>query len=141
MVMKATQTMNGQFGKLFHDGVWMTNITSAQASVEIGKEEIKIAGSRWIGHKQVSLTGSGTMTGYKITNDLAKKIGNVFYARNKSFVTELVMKIDDVDNPKGKVWIRLMGVQFDVIPLLNYEHGSIVTEETPFTFYGFQYLA
>ena len=141
MVMKATQAMNGQFGKLFHDGVWMTNITSAQASVEIGKEEIKIAGSRWIGHKQVSLTGSGTMTGYKITNDLAKKIGNVFYARNKSFVTELVMKIDDVDNPKGKVWIRLMGVQFDVIPLLNYEHGSIVTEETPFTFYGFQYLA
>ena len=140
MVLDATKTMNGQFGKLYHDGVWMTNVTSARASVDIGKEEIMIAGSRWKGHKQVSLTGSGTMTGYKITNDLAKQIGTVFSAKNKTFVTELVMKLEDPDNPEGKVWIRLRGVQFDTVPLLNYEHGSIVTEETPFTFYGFNFL-
>lgn len=140
MAMDSTQTLNGQFGKLYHDGVWLTNVYSAQASVEIGKEEIKVAGTRWVGHKQVSVKGSGTMTGYKITNDLAKKMTHAIASSRKTFVTELVMKLEDPDNPKGKVWVRLKGVQFDSISILNYEHGSTVTEETPFTFYGYEWI-
>lgn len=140
MALDATKVLNGSFGKMYHDGEWLTNITSAQATVEISKEEIRIAGSRWVGHKQISLSGSGTMTGYKITNEMAKKIGQIRYDSQGAFVTELVMKLDDPDSNEALMWVRLKGVQFDSIPILNFEVGSIVEEETPFTFTGYEYL-
>jgi predicted DNA-binding ribbon-helix-helix protein len=139
-MLDATKTINGSFGKMFHDGQWLTNVTSAEATVEINKEEIMRSGTRWVGHKVTSLTGSGTMTGYKITHEFAKKIAQVANDSQGAFVTELIMKIDDPEAPEGKTHIRLKGVQFDSIPLLNYEVGSIVEEETPFTFSGFEYL-
>lgn len=140
-MLDASKTLNGSFGKMFDEsGMWLTNITQAEANVEIGKEEIRRAGTRWIGHKTVSLTGSGSMTGYKITSAFVKRIAQVADDTQGAFITELVMKLDDPENHEGKQWIRLKGVQFDSIPLLSYEHGSIVEEETPFTFSGFEYL-
>jgi len=140
MTLDATKVINGSFGKMFHDGEWLTNVTQAEATVEISKEEIRRAGTRWVGHKVTALTGSGSMTGYKITHDLAKKIAQVADDKQTPFVTELIMKLDDPENHEGKTYIRLKGVQFDSIPLLQYEVGEIVEEETPFTFSGFEYL-
>ena len=139
-MLDASKTLNGSFGKMFHDGGWLTNVTSAEATVDIGKEEVRRAGTRWVGHKTTSLTGSGTMTGYKITNTLSKMIAQVADDNQGSFVTELVMKLDDPENHEGKTWVRLKGVQFDSIPILSYEVGSLVEDETPFTFSGFEYL-
>ncbi len=140
MALDASKTMNGSFGKMYHDGVWLTNVNAAEAQGEIGKEEIPRSGTRVIGHKVTSITYSGRMTGYKITSQLAKAIAQVKDDSKGSFVTELVMKLDDPENHEGKVWVRLKGVQFDVIPILSYELNSIVTEETPFTFSDFEYL-
>jgi hypothetical protein len=139
-MLDATKTMNGSFGKMFHDGQWLTNVTQAEATVEINKEEVMRSGTRWVGHKVTSLTGSGSMTGYKITNDLLKQIAQVADDSQGAFVTELVMKLDDPENHDGKTWVRLKGVQFDSIPILSFELGSIVEDETPFTFSGFEYL-
>jgi hypothetical protein len=139
-MLDASKALNGAYGKMFLDGEWLTNVTSAEATVDIGKEEIRRAGTRWVGHKVVSLTGSGSMTGYKITNALIKNIAQVADDNQGSFVTELVMKLDDPENHEGKTWVRLKGVQFDSIPILSYEVGSLVEDETPFTFSGFEYL-
>ena len=140
-MLDATKTLNGSFGKMFDaDGNWLTNVTQAEANVEINKEEVMRAGTRWVGHKTTSLTGSGSMTGYKITNDFIKRIAQVADDSKGAFVTELVMKLDDPENNEGKTWVRLKGVQFDSIPLLSYEVNSLVTDETPFTFSGFEYL-
>ncbi|KQL18858.1 phage tail tube protein [Cytobacillus solani] len=139
-MMDPSKALNGVFGKMYHDGEWLTNITAAEANVDIGKEEIRIAGTRWVGHKTVSLTGSGSMTGYKVTNDLSMRIAQVTDDNQGVFVTELVMKLVDPENHDGKTWVRLKGVQFDSIPLLKYEVGSIVEDEMPFTFTGFEYL-
>lgn len=139
-MLDATKTLNGSFGKMFHDGEWLTNVTSAEATVEINKEEINRAGTRWVAHKVTTLTGSGSMSGYKITSDLVKKIAQIADDRQGTFVTELIMKIDDPESNEGKSRVRLKGVQFDSIPLLSYETGSIVEEETAFTFTGFEYI-
>lgn len=139
-MLDSSKTINGSFGKMFHDGEWLTNITQAEATIEINKEEINRAGTRWVGHKVTSLTGSGSMTGYRITSDLVRKIAQVSDDNQGSFVTELIMKIDDPENNEGKTRVRLKGVQFDSIPLLSYEVTSIVEEETPFTFSHFEYL-
>lgn len=140
MALDATKTLNGSFGKMYHDGEWLTNVTQAEAAGEINKEEVLRAGTRVVGHKVTTITYSGSMTGYKITNALVKKIAQVADDTKGAFVTELVMKLQDPESA-DKTWVRLKGVQFDSIPILSYEVGSIVNEETPFTFSGFEYLA
>ncbi|MEK3975509.1 phage tail tube protein [Psychrobacillus sp. FSL K6-1267] len=140
MVMQAEKVMSGSYGYMYHEGEWMTNITQAQASVAINKEEVPRAGTRWIGDKAMSVKGTGSMTGYKMTPTLNKRIGQFLDDKSPMFVTELIMKLDDPDSPETKQRVRLKGVQFDVVNIMQYEVGTIVTEETPFTFSGREYL-
>ncbi|MBA9027517.1 phage tail tube protein [Peribacillus huizhouensis] len=140
MTLDSTKTLNGSFGKMYSaDGEWLTNVQSAEAQGEITKEEVHRAGTRVTGHKVTGITYSGAMTGYKVTTKLAKQIAQVANDSKGSFVTELVMKLDDPESA-DKAWVRLKGVQFDSIPILKYEMKSLVMEETPFTFSGFEYL-
>jgi Phage tail tube protein len=139
--LNPTEVISGTHCAIYDaDGNWLSNAISVEATVEIEKEEIRRAGSRWVGQKVIGLTGSGNISGYKVTHELAKKIAQVANYGSASFVTELVAKINDPDAPKGKTRIRLKNVQFDSIPLINYEVGSILEEETPFTFSEFEYL-
>lgn len=141
MAMDSTKAMSGSFGKAYDaNGNWMTNIFSIEAGGEISKEEVKRSGTRTTGHKVVGITYSGSMTGYKVTNQLAKYIAQVADDTKASPVSELVYKLDDPDNHEGRVWVRLKGVQYDNIPVLKSEHGSLVEEETPFTYTGFEFL-
>lgn len=137
MALDATRVINGTFGEVYDaDGNWLTNITKCEAIVEIGKEEILRSGTRWTGHKTTTLTGTGTISGYKITSDFIEKIGQIADDRRGAYVTEIITKLDDPES-FGTERVRLKNVQFDTIPLVNYELGSIVDEELPFTFSGY----
>lgn len=132
-MLDATRVMNGSFGQVFDaNGNWLTNIKSAEAVVEINKEEILRAGTRWVGHKATTLTGTGTITGYKVTTEFAEAIGAISADNGASFVTSIRMKVADPES--GTFSVVLSGVQFDRIPLVNYELGAVVEEELPFTF-------
>jgi hypothetical protein len=139
MALDSSRTINGTFGEVWHDGAWMTNVRQAEAVVTISKEEIKRAGTRWTGHKQMNVKGTGSIVGYKITSEWAKRIGSIAEDRGKAFITELIFKLDDPD-AFGAERIRLKGVQFDEIPLMRYEVDAIVDEELKFTFEGYEFL-
>lgn len=139
MALDASRTINGSYGEVWHDGVWLTNVENAEATVDIDKEEVKRSGTRWTGHKVIGLKGSGTITGYKVTSEFIKLIGSVASDRSKPYVTELIYKLDDPES-FGAERVRLKGVQFDKIPLGKFEVGKIVEEELPFTFSGFDLL-
>ncbi|MFB9328604.1 phage tail tube protein [Paenibacillus aurantiacus] len=138
-MLDASRVINGTYGYVYHDGQWLTNIKSAEASVEIAKEEIKRAGSRWTAHKVTGLTGSGTITGYKVTSEFVERIGQIADDKAGAFTTELILKLEDPES-YGAYRIRLKGVTFDKIPLINFELGSIVEEELPFNFTGYELL-
>jgi hypothetical protein len=138
-MLDATRVINGSYGEAWEDGNWLTNIQSAEATVEINKEEILRAGTRWVGQKVTTLKGSGNIKGYKITSDFIKKIGSVASDRGKPYVTELILKLGDPES-WGAERIRLKGVQYDQIPLGKWELGAIVEEELPFTFTGYDLL-
>lgn len=139
MTLDATRTINGSYGEVWHEGVWLTNATNFEATVEIDKEEIKRSGTRWIGHKAMTLTGSGTITGYKVTSEFIQLIGSIASDRGKPYVTSLIAKLDDPE-AWGAERVMLKGVQFDRIPLGKFEVGSIVEEELPYTFSGYDLL-
>jgi hypothetical protein len=140
MALDASRVMNGSFGSVFDaNGKWLTNVKSAEATVEVNKEEISRAGTRWVAHKVTSLKGSGTITGYRVTTDLIEAIGQIANDRSGVYVTELRMKLDDPE-AFGAYSVRLKGVTFDQIPLMKYELNSIVEEELPFTFVGYELM-
>ncbi|WP_232696549.1 phage tail tube protein [Brevibacillus daliensis] len=138
--MDSTKVVNGAFCKVYHDGVWLTYVTSFSASVSVSYEDIKRAGTRWVGKKATSLSGEGSMTGYKLTHDLTKLISRVGDDVSSPYVTELLVEVNDPESPQAKAFIRFKQVQFEAVPILDYEVNSVVEEELNFTFSGFEFV-
>ncbi|MGN7455496.1 phage tail tube protein [Paenibacillus pasadenensis] len=138
-MLDPTRVINGAYGYVYHDSKWLTNIKSAEANVEISKEEVKRAGTRWTAHKVTGLSGTGTISGYKVTSEFVELIGSIADDKKGSFITELILKLEDPES-YGAYRVRLKGVTFDKIPLLHYEVGSLVEEELPFSFTGYELL-
>lgn len=137
-MMDATRTLNGAFGKLYHEGEWITNVTGVELNIEIEYEEVPRAGTRVLGQKATTITMEGTIQSHKVTRRFVDAISQILDDSKGAFVTELVTEIDDPENPEMSGFIRLKGVQFNNIPLLNYEHGEIVEEELQFVFLGYE---
>lgn len=139
-ILDASKVINGNFGQVFdQDGNWLTNITGCEATIEIGLEEIKLAGTRWLGNKVTTLKGAGSLNGYLVTSEFIEKAMQVMDDVSSPFVTELVVKLDDPES-FGAYRVRLKNVTFDKIPLINYEVGSIVEQELTFVFSGAEIL-
>ena len=139
-MLDPTKVLSGSFGKLYTtDGQWLTNVNKIETGGEVAKEEITRSGTRVVGHKQTTVNFSGNFSGYKVNTTFARRIGEIKNPNSPSFVTELVYKLDDPDASE-KLWVRLKGVQFDSIPIINAEAGTVVTEELPFTFSDYEYL-
>lgn len=78
MTLDAKRVISGNYGQLFdQDGEWLSNVTSVEANIEIGMEEIKLAGTRWLGNKTTTLKGSGSINGYLVTSEWIEKMAQV----------------------------------------------------------------
>lgn len=133
------KVINGSYGEVHHDGKWLTNMFKLSAEVELSYADVKVAGSRWGGSKLTGLKGTGSMSGYKITDELLHQISYIFDDRGGDYATELISKLDD-PQAYGCERIRLKNVKFTKIPIIGWEVGSIIEEEWPFTFSGVEYL-
>lgn len=135
----STNAINGRYGSIFHEGAWLANFNKAEAKVEIQKAELKLSGDRWVRHKVLSLKGTGSISGYKITSELIQFNSPVANNANKSVRTELIYKLNDPE-ALGMERVRLLNVMFDEIPLANWEAGKEISEEWKFTFEGYEML-
>ena len=135
--LDSTRVISGNFGQCFDaDGNWLTNIMKVDATIEIGLDEVKRAGTRWIGHKVVSLKGSGSLGGYMVTSEFIEKMSQVADDLSSPYTTELLVVLDDPES-FGAYRVRLRDVTFDKIPVINYEVGAIVEQELTFVFSGY----
>lgn len=138
--LNATKTISGNYGYLYDaDGEWLSNVTGVEANIDIGLEEIKIAGTRWVGNKTTSLKGTGTIKSYMVTSEFIEKMLQVTDDVSSPYTTELIVKLDDPES-FGAYRVRLKNVTFDKIPIVSYEVGSIVEQELSFVFSGSQVL-
>lgn len=140
MVLDPTKVIDGSFVKVHHDGEWLTNANGLELQVEINYEDVPRSGTRTLGKKATTIDMTGTLSGLKINHKLVQAIGQITDDSQGAFVTELLAEINDPDAQDAKAFIRVKGVQFNTIPLLNFESGSIVEEELPFVFDGYEFL-
>lgn len=139
VVQDATKVVSGNFGTVMHDGEFLTSVQKVEAKIEIEKQEVKVAGTRKVGHKTTSTKGTGSIGMYKVSSKFALAIAQIMDDTAAPFVTSLIIKLDDPE-AEGIDRIVLKGVQFDNIPLANFEVGSLVEEELNFTFDDMEYL-
>lgn len=137
--MDESKVINGSFGECHHEGKWLTNVFKMTADVEASYGDVKIAGSRWTGQKLLSLKGTGSISGYKVTDELAQQVAVMTNDRKAEFKTELISKLDDPE-AFGYERVRLKNVKFTKIPVVGWEVGSMIEEEWPFSFTGIEYL-
>ncbi|AJA42472.1 hypothetical protein AJ85_05640 [Alkalihalobacillus alcalophilus ATCC 27647 = CGMCC 1.3604] len=139
MPMDTDRLINGSFGELWEDGQWLDNVDSVTAEVAIEKINVKVAGTRWEGHKVIGLSGTGTVSGYKVTSKMIQQQIWAAGDRGVPTTTELIAKLDDPES-YGHERVRLLNVKYDKVTLANYTVGEVVKEETPFTFTRFELL-
>lgn len=137
MALAPQSVFRGTDCELYMEGVWLTNVTSVEATVEINQTELNLTGHWWTVYRNMGLAGSGTVSGVFINTDLIEKIGQI--QEGKEFRTELVIKNTNPD--VGKTYrVRLKNVVFTSIPLGNFAAGEIAEQEFPFTFGGYEIL-
>lgn len=139
MAFDSIRAVVGTFGQVYKEGKWLTQYNKATASVEITKAEIRVAGDRWIRHKVTDLKGTGSISGYRVTDELLQEVSTVTLSDQPSFRTELIFVLADPE-AWGYERIRLKNVMFDNIDLANWEHGQEIQEEWNYTFEGFELL-
>lgn len=122
--MDASRVFMGTYGKIFIGGVWQSNFNHLEASVEIQKKELNLAGDPWVRHKKGPLKGTGTISGFKVTSDMIARGFAKF---------ELVSKLEDPE-AFGYETITLKNVMLDKLQLANWTAGEEVKEEVSFTF-------
>ncbi|BBI31453.1 phage tail tube protein [Cohnella abietis] len=129
-MMDPTRAILGSYGQVFIDGVWQTNINHLEASVEVEKRELKLAGTQWTKHKLGVKKGTGTMSGYKVSSDMIEREFQGF---------TIINKLADPES-YGFERIQLNNCVPDKLQLINWTAGEEVTEETTFTFEGYRLL-
>jgi len=142
MAMKSTEALSGTFGKLYENGEWLMNVYGVELGGEINYEDVRRSGTRAKGKKAMDYDLTGTIQSYHVNNNFIKRIAQILDDKQSAFVTELIVEIDDPENPvMGAEKIRVKNVQFTNLPILSYEHGSLVEQELQFVYEGFEYIA
>jgi len=129
-----TRVISGNYGYVYDEnGTWLANVTAFSAELNITVEDVERAGTRRVGKKTMSTDGSGSMSANKVSSYFIQRVMSAAQDNSPAFITELNVKIDDPESRGTERW-RIKGVQFETVPMVNFEVGSIMTEEYTFSF-------
>lgn len=126
------KTINGTFGEVWVDDYDVAEATGLEAKVTIEKTEVNQTGTLSKGYKITGIDGKGTIKFNKVSSYFTEKLSDPI-KRGKSPKCTIISKLADPDSD-GAERIKLTGVTFDELPLVNWEAKKLVEESIPFTF-------
>lgn len=139
MTMKSQSVINGSYGKVYENGQWLMNVYGLEATGDVNYEEVARSGTRALGQKATTVSYTGSMQAHHVSNEFTNKIRQISDDSMGAHFTELIVSLEDPENPQmAREKIRLKGVQFTNIPIISFEHGSLVGQELQFVFEGFE---
>ena len=114
--------------------------TELTAKLEKNKENVETIGNRMNGHKTTSMEGTGSFNRYVVNSTFLEK-GLDFMNGGSDLYFSINCTIDDSTSAAGKQTVLLTGVNLDDINILNVtSDDDVMTDETDFTFEGFQLI-
>lgn len=125
-------TFNGTFGEVWIDSEYIAEAESVKAEVSINYADIRKPRDLATYKKQLSMEGSGSMTLYKINSRQLMRA----YSTEKfghQVESQLIIKLSDPD-AIGMERVVLKNVNFENVPLTEFERASETKQEISFTF-------
>jgi hypothetical protein len=129
--LRGNQVLNGSFGTLWIDNVQIAEVKDIEAKVTADREDVLLGLSK--DSKMVSLSGSGSLTLYKVysrANDILTSL-----AKGTDKRVRLVYKIEDPDAVGGQIErVSIDNVWFNEIDVAKFARGSVVEDSYSFGF-------
>ncbi|MCM3626877.1 Phage tail tube protein [Paenibacillus catalpae] len=133
---RADNTINGREARLFIDSEEIGYAKSFEATIEKNKVDVAVLGNRWLGKKTTSLSGTGTLTLYKVTTKFSKMLLE-YATTGKDVYFTLQGVLDDPGAGRGTERITLLNCNIDSVKIGQFNvEAEVLEEEIPFTFEG-----
>lgn len=133
---RADNTINGREARLFMNGEEIAYAKSFEATIEKNKVDVAVLGNRWLGKKSTSLSGTGTLTLYKVTSKFGEMM--LEYSKTgKDVYFTLQGVLDDPGSGRGTERVTLLNCNIDSVKISQFSvEAEALEEEVPFTFEG-----
>jgi len=138
MKMEAKLVRSGTHGSLWLDGEVVAACYGCTAVVKKNKTEVALCGQMMTDHKMTSMSGTGTVRIYSVSDELMKR-ELAALAKGQDLRHTIISKLDDPDNPNVQRF-AVSGVSFDEVKAADWEAAKLGSVEIPFTFSDLQDL-
>lgn len=136
MKFSGENVISGKEARLFLDGEEVAYAKSYEAIIEKTKAEIPILGRRFKGHKTSGVSGTGTLTLYKVTSKFSRMMLEYIRTGRDVYFT-LQSVLDDKGADRGTERVTLYHCNMDSVKIGQLDaEADALEEEIPFTFEG-----
>lgn len=135
---RASQVINGTWGEVWLDGVYLAQVTALKAEVTIKTTEIGMVQKLRNGQKMTGTEQKGELKLHKVNSFIMKKMSEAF-KRGKMMTCKIVSNIEDPDALGGER-VVLYDCLFDKVSLIDWEEGKMGSESYSFTFDDWEIL-
>jgi hypothetical protein len=135
-LFRGSNAISGREGRLYMDGEEIAYAKNFEATIEKQKGDVPIIGRRFMSKKTSGVSGTGTITLYKVTSKFnAMMMEYVRTGRDAYFTIQGVL--DDQGSDRGTERVTLYDCNIDSVRIGNLDaEADALEEEIPFTFEG-----
>jgi hypothetical protein len=132
------KVIRGKYGNIYKEGKHMESVSKFEAKIDFDKQKIKRSNAFMDGHRVMGGSGKGKMTLYLTDAELIKEV-----AKDPDGIFTLIGELADPDQraAAGNYKIALKGINFDGVPLLQYDVSNPVEIDLDFTFDDYEFVA
>jgi len=142
--LRAQRTINGREGKVFYEGnIFLGWVDQVEARITIDRADVVRAGARGTGYKALGWSGSGTISGFKVTSKFLLLVTKYVQTGAMPDPVALTYELSDPDafrdgrdGEEGSPMVErvtLLECKFWEAAL-GFSTDSLVRQEVPFTF-------
>lgn len=135
-----SQVLNGTYGEVWLNDEYMAEATSLEAKISLKKTEVNMVGRLNPGQKVTGSENKGTLKMNHVTSNLKKTIAESL-KKGKTPSFTLISALSDPDAIGGQTErVKLTGVTFDEVDLINFENGKLGEQSYAFTFDDHEFI-
>ena len=134
------QVINGTYGEVWLDGIYMAEVTGLEAKSSVKKSDVAMVRRLSPGKKVTGVENKGTLKLNHVSSNMKKKVADsIKKGKTPSFT--ILSKLADPDAIGAQAErIKLTGVTFDEVTLIDFENGKLGEESYAFEYEDFEFI-
>lgn len=135
-----SQVLNGTYGEVWLNDDYLAETTGLEAKASVKKSDVAMVRKLAPGKKITGVENKGTLKLNHVSSNMKKKIADAIKG-GKTPVFTIISALADPDAINGQTErVKLSGVTFDEVALIDFENGKLGEESYAFEFEDFEFL-